>query len=100
MSSEFEVLSPWAEVDPRPLTGISPRVDNLAGKNIGLFTNYKRAAPLILDALQKRLAEMFPTARFTGFLFTRNFDISETSEVGKFEDWLKDVDIAVAAIGD
>jgi hypothetical protein len=43
---KLEVLSPWVEVDPIPLRGISPRIDNLAGKKIGLFVNYKRAAQL------------------------------------------------------
>ena len=42
--AQYEVLSPWAEVDPIPLRGISPRVDTLAGKKIGLFANFKRAA--------------------------------------------------------
>ena len=34
-SSSFEVLSPWAEVDPVPLKGISPRLKSLEGKKIG-----------------------------------------------------------------
>ena len=40
----FDVLSPWAETDPRPLQGISPRLRELRGKRIGLFANYKRAS--------------------------------------------------------
>jgi hypothetical protein len=31
---QYDVLSPWAEVDPLPLRGISPRLDSLSGKKI------------------------------------------------------------------
>jgi len=40
--TQFEVLSPWADVDPIPLRGISPRLSSLAGKKIGIFVNPKR----------------------------------------------------------
>jgi len=36
---QYEVLNPWADLDPVPLRGISPRVTDLAGKTIGLFRN-------------------------------------------------------------
>jgi hypothetical protein len=38
--SLYEVLSPWAEVDAASLRGISPRLDSLAGKKIGIFAKY------------------------------------------------------------
>ncbi len=37
LANQFVALSPWADVDPIPLRGISPRIQNLAGKKIGLF---------------------------------------------------------------
>jgi len=52
--TQFEVLSPWADVDPIPLRGISPRIDNLAGKKIGLFVNPKRAAMPIAQSIDRR----------------------------------------------
>ncbi len=100
MSNQYEVFNPWAEADPRPLSGISERVGDLTGKRIGLFINYKRAAPLILNAVRKKLSPKFPTAQFTEFLFRQNFDISETPEMKKLEDWLEDVDTVIAAVGD
>jgi hypothetical protein len=30
-NSDYEVISPWAEADPVPFRGISPRLDSLAG---------------------------------------------------------------------
>jgi hypothetical protein len=100
LESQYEVLNPWAEADPRPLSGISVRVNELSGKRIGLFINYKRAAPLILNAVQKKLALRFPTASFSEFLFRQNFDISQTPEMKSLVDWLKGVDTVIAAVGD
>ena len=37
MNGQYEVLNPWAEVDPIPLKGIAPRVADLTGKTMGLF---------------------------------------------------------------
>ena len=39
---QYEVLSPWAEVDP--VRGILQRLDTVAGMKIGLFANFDRAA--------------------------------------------------------
>ena len=46
---QYEVLSPWAVVDPVPLRGLASRLDSLDGKTIGLFKNFKRAAGPILE---------------------------------------------------
>lgn len=100
MSELFEVLKPWAEADPRPVTGISDRIEDLEGKSIGLFANFKRAAPLILNTVKQNLKEKFPKAEFSDFVFQKNFDVGKTSEVKKLEDWLKGVDTVIAAIGD
>ena len=44
---QYEVLNPWAEVDPVSLRGLgAPRPTDLSGKTIGLFHNWKRAASL------------------------------------------------------
>jgi hypothetical protein len=100
MSSQFEVLSPWAEADLRPVSGISPRPAGLAGKRIGLFLNYKRAAPLILGAVRQKLLQAYPDARFSEFLFARNCDIAEAPEIQKLQRWLEELDTVIAAVGD
>ena len=97
----FEVLSPWAEVDPIPVRGISPRVDTLAGKKIGLFANFKRASVPIQNEVERRLKERFPDAEFDLFHSTLpNVDESETENKEKFEAWAKGVDAVVAAVAD
>jgi hypothetical protein len=97
----FEVLSPWADADPKPLRGISPRVNDLKGKKIGLLCNSKRAARPILTVVEAKLKERFPTAEISWFR-TKSFSVSELEpqRKGEFEDWIKGVDAVVAAVGD
>ncbi len=100
-NGQYEVLSPWAEVDPIPLRGISPRVTDLAGKRIGLFRNFKRAARPILTVVESKLKERFPTAEFSWFDSTAaNVLETETENRARFEEWAKSVDTVVAAVGD
>ena len=99
--NQWEILSPWAEVDPIPLRGISPRVDNLAGKKIGLFANFKRAARPILAYVEKRLKERFPDSETSLFDSTLpNVTETETENRERFTAWAKEVDAVIAAVGD
>jgi hypothetical protein len=100
-SSAYEVLSPWAEAGPIPLKGLSPRLDKLDGKKIGLLCNNKRASPLILDVTETLIKEKLPTAKISKF-FARSFSVSslEKDREGEFNDWLKGVDAVIAAVGD
>ncbi|OGO07208.1 MAG: hypothetical protein A2Y92_04415 [Chloroflexi bacterium RBG_13_57_8] len=101
MSDVYEVLSPWAEADPVPLHGLSPRLDRLDGKKIGLLCNNKRASPLILEATERLLKQRFPTAA-TSYFYARSFSVSslEKDREQEFNDWLKEVDAVIAAVGD
>ena len=100
MNGQYEVLNPWAEVDPVPLKAISPRVADLTGKKIGLFINHKRAAPLIMTAVEQKLKERFPTAEFSYFHFSDRYEVGASADKAKFEDWVKGLDAAIAAVGD
>ena len=100
-NSEYEVLSPWAEADPIPLRGISPRVESLAGKKIGLFRNSKRAAEPLLNVVEARLREKYPTADFAWFSNLKpNETIVQQDAKDEFENWLKGVDAVITAFGD
>jgi len=99
--TEYEVLSPWADVDPIPVRGISPRVDTLAGKKIGLFANFKRAAVPIANEVEKQLQNRFPNAEFILYHSTAaNVDESVEKDKEKFEAWARSVDAVVADVGD
>lgn len=100
-NGQYEVLSPWAVVDPIPLRGSAPRVDDLAGKTIGLFKNFKRAARPILEVVERELQKRYPTAKFVWFNSdAANVLETETENSRGFEEWTKSIDAAVTAVGD
>ena len=98
---QFKVLSPWADVDPIALRGISPRLDTLAGKKIGLFSNFKRAARPIVAEVERRLKAMYPDCE-TSFFDSRGANVVETETKNReqFVAWAKRVDAVILAVGD
>jgi hypothetical protein len=98
---QYEALNPWAEVDPIPLRGISPRLQSISGKKIGLFANFKRAALPIAASIEKRLATMYPDCK-TSLFNSRDPNVTETETKNreKFIAWIKDVDAVIAVVGD
>jgi hypothetical protein len=98
---QYEVVNPWAEADPIPLRGISPRLQNLSGKKIGLFANFKRAARPIAASIAKRLATMYPDST-TSLFDSRlpNVTETETKNRDSFIAWIKGVDAVIAVVGD
>jgi hypothetical protein len=100
-NGSFEVLSPWADADPVPLHALAPRLNNLAGKKIGLLRNNKRAGEPILKAASRILKEKYPDIQFTWFR-GNTFSVSELEKnrLTEFEDWLKGVDAVLAAAAD
>ena len=98
---QFEVLSPWANVDPVPFRGISPRLDSLAGKKIGLFVNPKRAAMPMSKSIDRRLKELYPDIETIVFHSPgANVNEIETKNKEKFTAWAKSVDAVIAVVGD
>jgi hypothetical protein len=103
MDNTYEVLSPWADVDPIPLKGITPRVSDLAGKKIGLAFNFKGAARPLLSVVERKLKERFPTCETSWFnILSRNE--RSPSDMKLFEEeyaeWAKGLDTVVTAVGD
>jgi hypothetical protein len=100
-SPQFKVLSPWADVDSIALRGISPRLNTLTGKKIGLFANFKRASRPILASVERRLKAMYPGSETTLF-DSRGANVveSETKNREKFVTWTKGVDAVILAVGD
>ncbi len=101
VAASYEVLSPWADVDPVPLRGITPRPKELAGKTIGLYSNGKRAAALTLTAFEARLKAQVPSAVTTWYTSTKiNTPEILTEGRARFEEWVRGVDAVVLSIAD
>ena len=99
--ADFEVLSPWADADPVPLRGITPRPAALEGRKIGLYSNRKRAAELTLKAVEHELLERFPGAQTSWYECT-TVNLPEMQSAGKarFEAWVGSVDAVVLSVAD
>jgi hypothetical protein len=96
----FEVLSPYANVDPPPAKLINERVPNLSGKIIGLFVNMKSAAQPLMEEIQKQIAVKFPTANFSTFNHRENNSIAGGPQEDAYNQWIKGVDVVITDVGD
>lgn len=95
------MLSPWAEVDAKALEGISPRLDDLRGKRIGLYQNFKSAAKPIQDAIERELRAHYGSeVAISRFAHGVNDEVARTDARGDFEKWVAEVDAVILAVGD
>jgi len=102
-NGQYEVLSPWSEVDTVPLRGITPRLTTLTGKKIGLAFNFKTAARPVLSVVERKLKERFPTCETSWFnILSRNEKSPSEMKIGEaeFAEWIKGLDAVVTAVGD
>ena len=103
MENMYEVLSPWAEVDPITLRGLTaPRLTDLAGKKIGLFASSKPISKRIMTAFEKKLKERFPTSETSWYVGEGSWAVLqiETQHRERYKEWVNGVDAVVAAVGD
>ena len=99
--TQYEVLNPWADVDPFPPKGISPRLNSFDGKKIGLFANSKRSAVPQARMVEKRLKEKFPAIQTDLYHAPEpNYIAKDSPDWGKFSAWIKSVDAIVLTVGD
>ncbi len=96
MSEQYEVLSPWAERNPVPLTGINSRVADLNQAPLGFIQNGKKAAVPILNAVAKQLQARYPEIQSRGIYQTASINGKPVD----LKEWLKGVDAVILAVGD
>ncbi len=94
-------LSPWSEVDTSELSGLSPRLDTLEGKTIGMFGDFMILATQMLKAVEKELHKRYPTARFSYIQYKAETVMIERDPDFKpaFDQWAKDVDCILSFYG-
>ena len=99
-NNQYAVLSPWAEADPVPLKGISPRLTSLEGKKIGLFQNFKQGSKQMAKTIEKNLKERYSGLETSLFDSTdQNVLVTETDNKAKFEEWARGIDAAILLVG-
>ena len=96
----YEALNPWGETDPGELGELSSRLDNLEGKKIGIYANYKRSAIPIAITLKEWLESMYPDSKISIY----NSDKQKISEIDTkrsetFKSWAKGNDAVILLVG-
>ena len=100
-SMVYEVLSPWAEADPIPFKGITPRIEKIDGKKIGLLRNSKRTSEPTLKRVEEQLKQKFPSASFIWFSNLKPNERAVAQDIkDAFEKWIGEVDAVIASYGD
>jgi hypothetical protein len=99
---EYTVLSPWAESEsamPKPL---SPRLDTLDGKTIGLFAHFKQHSPYIMREVERQLSALYPNTKFTHYQYIRDTRelVNDDRHKEEFLAWLDTVDGVIGCYGD
>ena len=100
MTVHYEVLSPWADIDPIPVKGISSRLDDMTGKTIGFFLNSKIAAEPMSKIIEENLKERYQSINFSRFVRIPNISMEETPEKEEYVEWLKGLDAVIYTHGD
>lgn len=99
---DYEILSPWGEIETIPPKALQPRVKDLSGKTIGLFAFFKQHGSLIMKEVERQLKDRFPSAKYSHFKYPRHVaEIVEDEEFKtSFQEWLKGVDTVISGNGD
>jgi len=91
---ELKLLSPRGEIEPPPSFVPAPRVADLAGKKIGLYSNSKPGMDNFYAVVEELLKKKYPAA--TIVLLRGAFEIRDEEA----EAWKKEVDTFVYGVGD
>ena len=90
----LELVNPRGEIEPPPIYSPSPRVDNLSGKTIGLYSNSKPGMDNFYSAIEQIVKRKYPTVKTT--VLKGGFEIRDED----VQDWLAKIDTFIYAVGD
>ena len=99
---QYTVLSPWASSSCARPKGLSPRLDTLEGKTLGLYAHFKDLTPRIMRALGDVIAQRYPGTKLKYIQYTKDATELQNDPEGDamIKDWLSDVDGVIAGLGD
>jgi hypothetical protein len=88
-------------VDQSHLYGLSPRLETLNGKTLGMFGDFMNTATFMLQVVEEEIRKEYPAARFSYFRYnTETTDIAKDAAVAEeFAAWLQEIDCALVFYG-
>jgi hypothetical protein len=93
-SITLEVMNPRGEIPPPPFFALSPRVEELSGKRIGIYWLGKAGGDNFLDGVDELLRIKYPSA--TILRYKGPFDLGDE----RAEKIAKEVDTILYGVGD
>ena len=99
---KYTVLSPWAAIDDSESCALSPRLDSLEGKTVGLFAKFKHHDPIILKEIGRQIKEKIPTVKFEFFQYPKDTSeiINDPEFLPIFNNFLSKCDAVISGYGD
>lgn len=95
------MYDPVADSEEAERKSIAPRLEQIEGTRIGLFDNGKPAAEPLLDVVEERLEEAYPTVTVDRYAVPHLNRIKNEEEMANIEAWAEeDLDACIGAIGD
>ena len=95
------MYDPVADSDETERKPIAPRLERIEGARIGLFDNGKPAAEPLLDVVEERLAEAYPSVTVDRYAVDHLNRIKNEEEMAAIQAWAdEEIDACIGAIGD
>lgn len=91
---KLELLNPRGEIESAPVYKPAPRVTDLAGKKVGLYSNGKQGVDNFYTVFEELLKKKFPTATTT--VLRGAFEIRDEEAKA----WASQIDTFVYGVGD
>ncbi|UCC16237.1 MAG: hypothetical protein JSU58_07635 [Dehalococcoidales bacterium] len=91
---EIKVLNPRGVIESSPTYAPAPRINDLAGKTVGLYSNGKDGMDRFYTVFAELLKEKYPTAKTTylsGDYLINDKDVNE---------WIPQIDTFIYGVGD
>ena len=95
------MYDPVADSEAAERKPIAPRLERIEGARIGLFDNGKPAAEPLLDVVEERLNEAYPSVTVDRYAVDHLNRIKNEGEMANIEAWADaELDACIGAIGD
>ena len=95
------MYDPVADADETERKPIAPRLERIEGARVGLFDNGKPAAEPLLDVVEERLAEAYPSVTVDRYAVDHLNRIKNEEEMAAIQAWADEkIDACIGAIGD
>lgn len=97
----MDVHDPLSQTGGTDLAPLSPRVDSLDEKRIGLYDNGKMAAEPVLGVLERKLREEYDDVSISTHAMETKHDVLDPEKLAGVREWANEgLDVCIGAIGD